>query len=272
MRFMMTAIVGALVFMGSPASADDFDRDTIRGEIYCFPTKYASELVEKLDGADADRKDVVESKLAPRFRIFDGGELPQKYFIRPKDAQDEAGTALTILEDGRVPDFLSKTQSAPDGSDLCIKDVNRVGRPGDDEGLYFEMGLTPKFKNRSGSYTYDELKEGTKDGKHLVKKMIPAVARLFMPDTDHLSLRYDDINTPLQITAFKDGEALPPIETEFYNEAHVFDLGDLKDMGADRLVIAGGPYQLSPVPSIKTMRKFGIGEKNVTTKEASNVE
>jgi len=245
MRFMMTAIVGALVFMGSPASADDFDRDTIRGEIYCFPTKYASELVEKLDGADADRKDVVESKLAPRFRIFDGG---------------------------RVPDFLSKTQSAPDGSDLCIKDVNRVGRPGDDEGLYFEMGLTPKFKNRSGSYTYDELKEGTKDGKHLVKKMIPAVARLFMPDTDHLSLRYDDINTPLQITAFKDGEALPPIETEFYNEAHVFDLGDLKDMGADRLVIAGGPYQLSPVPSIKTMRKFGIGEKNVTTKEASNVE
>ncbi len=270
MRILFTAVMGASFLLSANAYADDFDRNSIRGEIYCFPTKFATELVEKLAAADADKKDVVDSKLAPRFRIFDGGALPQKYFIRPKDAQGETGTPLTILPDGGVPDFLPKVQSAEAGSDLCIKDVNRVGRPGNDEGLYFEMGLTPKFKNRSGSHTIDELKEGTKDGKSLYKKMIPKVARMFMPDTDHLSLRYDDIETPLQMTAYKGETALPPIETEFYNESHVFDLDDLKDMGADRLVISGGPYQLSPVASVKTMRKYGIGEKNVTTKDASN--
>lgn len=271
-KLLTSAVILLAAVSAQSAAADDFDRKAVRGEIYCFPAKFATELVEKLASADADKKDVVDSKLAPRFRIFDGGGLPQNYFIRPKEAEGETGTPLTILPDGRVPDFLTKVKTAPADSDLCIKDITRVGRPGNDEGLYFEMGLTPKFKNRSGNYTLEELKEGTKDGKDLLKRMLPAVARMFMPDTDHLSLRYDAIDTPPQITAFKGRQALPPIPTEFYNESHVFYLGELKDMGADRLVIAGGAYQLSPVPSVKTMRKYGIGEKNVTTKEASNVE
>lgn len=265
MRLLFMGLLGASLLMAGTAFADDFDRDTLRGEVYCFPAKYATDLVEKLANADAAKKDVVDSQLAPRFRIFDGGDLPQRYFIRPEEPS-LSEIDMTIDPDGRVPDFLAKVQTAEAGSDLCIKDAARIGRAGDDEGLYFEMGLTPKFKNRSGNYAFEELKEGTKDGKSLYKKMIPAVARMFMPDTKHLSLRYDDISTPLKIAAFKGAEALPEIETEYYNESHVFDLDDLKDMGADRLEISGGPFQLSPVPSIKTMKKFGIGEKNVTTK------
>ena len=259
--------VAALTFgVCWPVYADDFDRDEIRGKIYCFPTKFAVQLIDKLAKASPDKKDIVDSTLAPRFRIFDGGDLPDSYFIRPSGNTRDMGVAFTILADGRVPDFLEKVRSAPADSDLCIKDLARVGRPGDDEGLYFEMGLTPKFKNTSGVYSYSELKEGTKDGKSLYKKMIPAVARLFMPDTDHLSLRYNDIQTPVQIKAFQGEKVLPEIKTQFYNESHVFDLDDLMDMKADRLEISGGAYALSPVPSIKTMKRFGIGEKNVTTK------
>lgn len=246
--------------LGAPAMADDFARDKPREEVYCFPAKYATDLVEKLANADADKKDVVNSILAPRFRIFDGGELPQRFFIRGASETD-----FTLGEDGRVPDFLTKVERAENTADLCIQDINRVGRPGDDEGLYFEMGLTPKFKNRSGQYTLDELKEGASDGKSLYKKMIPKVARMFMPDTKHMSLRYDDITTPLQISSYKGDVKLEDITAELYNESHVFSLKDLKNIGADRIVIEGGTYQLSPVPSIKTMKKFGIGEKNVTT-------
>ena len=263
MRFMLSAVVALSCGLSAPAFADDFDRNEIRGEIYCFPMKYAVDLIEKLANAEADKKDIVDSVLAPRFRIFDGGELPGSYFIRPKGAAGEMGTPLTIMPDGGVPDFLEKIKAADKDSDLCIKDRARAGRPGDDEGLYFEMGLMPKFINRGGSYSYAELKEGTKDGKFLYKKMIPAVARLFMPDTNHLSLRYDDLDAPVQITAFKGDEVLPAIDTIYYDDAYVFDLDDLKDMDADRLVIKGGAYELSPVPSVKTMKRFGIGEKNV---------
>ncbi len=248
----------------SNAHADDFGRDAVRGEVYCMATKFAANLIEKLANADASKTDVVDIQLAPRFRIFDGGGLPERYFLRA-DRKDESSAErdIVITADGRVPDFLQVVSAAPKGSALCISDKARIGRPGDDEGLYFEMGLSPKFKNVSGEYAVAELREGTKDGKSLYKKMLPSVVGLFMPRTNHLSLRYDSVETVVQITAYKDNIALPAITTEFYDEAYVFDLDDVRDMDADRLEIKGGAYQLSPVPSVKTMRKYGMGEKKV---------
>lgn len=258
------AIISASMLAYDSAFADDFNRDAVRGEVYCFPTKTAFETISKLQGADADRKDVVAPPITPRFRIFDGGELPQAYFIRDDDEQVLANIA--IQPDGSTPDFVSKIQNADLKSEICIEDVNRIGRPGDDEGLYFEMGLTPEFKNISGRYTIEELAEGCKDGRSLYKKMVPAAVRLMMPSADHLSLKYEAPHTQFQAIAYKDGEALPAIETEIYNEAYVFDLNDLEDMEADTLVISGGAYSLSPVPSVKTMKKFGVGKKKIYMK------
>ena len=34
----------------------------------------------------------------------------------------------------------------------------------------------------------------------------------------------------------------------------------IEGMGADRIIIGGGAYDLQPVPSPKIMRKFGIGD------------
>ncbi len=274
MKFFYSVILAMTVLSAQSAQAnefsDDYDSDSVRGEVYCIATKFAAELIEKLANADASKTDVVESQLAPRFKIFDGGELPERYFVRA-DKNDKTSTErdMLITADGRVPEFLQLVSAAPKDSALCISDKARIGRPGDDEGLYFEMGLTPKFKNVSGVYTVAELREGTKDGKSLYKKMIPAIARLFMPDTDHLSLRYDSAKTAVQITAYKDGAALPAITTEFYDEAYVFDLDDIRDMDADRLEIKGGAYQLSPVPSVKTMRKYGMGKKKVGEKNVT---
>ncbi len=257
------AIMSASMLAFSAASADDYDREGVRGEVYCFPTQDAVETVTKLQGAKEDRKDVVAPPLTPRFRIFDGGELPQGFFLRGDDNQ--VLTDIPVQPDGTTPAFISKIFSAEQGSDICIQDNTRIGRPGDDEGLYFEMGLTPVFKNISGRYAIDELTEGCKDGKSLYKKMVPAAVRILMPSADHLSLTYETEDTPFQATAYKDGEALPEIETEIYNEAYVFDLEELEDIGADTLVISGGAYSLSPVPSVKTMKKFGIGEKKIYT-------
>jgi hypothetical protein len=53
--------------------------------------------------------------------------------------------------------------------------------------------------------------------------------------------------------------ALVPVETEAYNEGYVLHFDDLKDMNAQALVIQGGAYKLSPVPDVKTMKRFGIG-------------
>jgi len=248
-------VIATALGVSLSAQADDFDRKGVRGETYCFPAKFVVKTIEELAELDADKKDVVDINMDPQFKIYDGGTLPNRYFIR----SDTAEVNFTMMTDGRVPDFVEKSKTADKDADVCITDPARAGLDSDDESLYFEMGLTPYFKNRSGFHPLAELKEGAKDGKSQYKKMIPSVARMFMPDTKHLHIRYDtQRETPLVFARVGDTEV--PLEFEAYNEGFVVDSGDIEDLKAEGLVVRGGAYKLSPVSSVKTMKKFGVGK------------
>jgi hypothetical protein len=252
--FKTTLMALPLIMLAMPAQADEFNKDGIRGETYCFPAKHAAKTIKAMSSIKAERKDIVAVSMMPRFLIYDDGQLPNRYYMVDGDAAID----FTIQPDGLVPDFISKVKTASKQADLCINDPARAGIANDDERLYFEMGLTPFYKNTSGRHDIDELAEGTKDGKSQYKKMIPAAVRLFMPDTRCLHVKYDAADTTPQIFAEVDG-ALVPVETEAYNEGYVLHFDDLKDMNAQALVIQGGAYRLSPVPDVKTMKRFGIG-------------
>ena len=120
------------------------------------------------------------------------------------------------------------------------------------------MGLTPFFNNTSGRHDLDELNEGTKDGKAHYSMMLPAAVRAFMPTTKYFHVKYNSLKTVPQIYA--DTKAgMTAIEGEYYNEGYVVSLEQLKAADATALVIKGGDYKLAPVPSIKTMKRFGVG-------------
>jgi hypothetical protein len=140
--------------------------------------------------------------------------------------------------------------------------ARRADRPHYDEGLYFEMGLSPLFHNPSGRHDMAELKEGTKDGKTFYKKMIPGAVRLFMPDTKYLAVRYNDFRTSGAQIFAQVGETEVPLEAELYKDMHVIAYDDLKDMGASAMIVRGGEYQLQPTVSVKTMRRFGWGQED----------
>lgn len=254
----------ALCLVTQNAFADDFDRSEIRGDTYCFPAKYATEMIRKIDKADDDRRDVVDIKMDPVFKIYDGGDLPDRFFLRLDDAPAQD---FTIGPSGAVPDFLAVLNATPTAEDggICITDPARAGRPGDDENLYFEMGLRPKFQAAGPRYDTSTLKEGTKDGRELFKKMIPAVARMFMPDIDHLSIHMEDSKMVPVVNLVKGGVVFGTVDTTPYGEGHVVSLDDIKDTGAEAIEITGGAFSLSPSPSIKTMQRFGMGEKTLYT-------
>lgn len=245
----------SMALIAPAAQADEFDREGVRGETYCFPAKFAVKTLSELQELDADKKDIVDVTLDPQFLIYDGGKLPDRYFLKSANGE----TDFTVQADGQVPDFIPKVRKANADDEVCITDVARAGLDADDESLYFEMGLTPFFKNHSGEHSLAELKEGTEDGKDQYKKMIPSIARMFMPSTDHLHVKYDDKGQKPKIFA-QVKEALVPIKAEYYNEGYVFDLGTLEKMNAQALVVQGGAYKLAPVTSIKTMKKYGIGK------------
>ena len=229
--------------------------DGLRGEVFCFPAKDVPRLVTSLQDMKETRTDIVDVDIAPRFIIKDGGVWPERFFLR-------YGSQETDIEvqkpSGAVPGFLPAVMEDA-SADICVTDKTRAARSKGDEGLYFEMGLSPFFHNRSGRHDMAELMEGTKDGKSFYKKMIPAVARPFMPATDHLAIKYDDTMQRPILKAEVDGK-LVEITAESFKDFYVLPCKVLVDLGASALVVQGGAYRLQPIVSIKTMERFGWGE------------
>lgn len=248
-------IIAGVCAVAVPGMANDFAREGLRGDTVCFPVKYVTQTIKRLSHIRPERSDVVKIEMAPQFKVYDGGDLPHRYYLQNGNQEID----FDVRPNGEVPDFIDKVIYAPKDADICIEDPARAGLPKDDESLYFEMGLTPFFKDVSGFHTVADLRKGAKDGRYKYKKIVPRVLRMFVPAIDHLHVKYTHMETVPQVFARVDGQDVP-VTLMPYNEGHVLNCAELEHLGADGLVIKGGSYKLSPVPSIKAMKRFGIGK------------
>jgi len=253
---MKPAIPAILLTLSSVFALPAYAADELRGETFCFPAKDVPKLVDELSEIEEKRRDVVDVRLEPRFIIKDGGVWPDRFYLA------KAGELVTELpfsrDTGAVPNFIEATQARPD-TDICVDDPTRAERPADDEGLYFEMGLSPLFHNESGLHDFAELKEGAKDGKKFYKKMLPGAVALFMPDTDYFAIKMEAREAQPTVWALtEDGEA--PLNIETVKDMWIVSLDELEDLDATGMVVNGGDYTLQPVPSPKTLRRFGWGD------------
>jgi len=248
--------LSALLILALLAPQSAMAADKLRGEVFCFPAKDVSKIVNSLKEVKESHRDVVDVNLNPKFIIKDGGVWPEEFYLQTEDAKIDIPVEKPS---GLTSTFLEEAFAYPD-SDVCVRDKTRADRPETDEGLYFEMGLSPFFHNRSGRHDIDELIEGAKDGKSFYKKMIPSVARMFMPDTDYLAVKYDDRRmTGAEIFALVGDEEVP-LTGELYKEMFVISCDELEDIDATALIIKGGAYHLQPTVSVKTMKRFGFGQ------------
>lgn len=254
----------AAMLVGGIAQANDLESEDVRGKTYCYPAKQAAKTIKQLGTLKPEQRDIVAINIAPRFLIYDGGSLPEGFYVTKNDVN----TSFTITSDGQVPDFVEKVLAADKSADLCIHDPARAGLSTDDESLYFEMGLTPFFNNTTGRHTIAELEEGTKDGKSHYKKMVPSAVRAFMPDTKYFHVKYFPADTAPDLYAETEN-GLEPISGEYYNEGYVISLKQLEDCKATALIVKGGSYKLAPVPSIKTMKRFGVGKPRGPQKDVA---
>ena len=238
------------------STAANADTDDLRGETFCFPAKDVPKLVSELAEVKPERRNIVDVRLEPRFIIKDDGVWPDRFYLAK---EGELVTELPFSrETGAVPSFISAATARPD-TDICIDDPTRANRPADDEGLYFEMGLSPLFKSTPGRHSLAELKEACKDGKKFYKKMLPGAIAIFMPDTDYLGIRMVDRKAEPTAIALVDDIRMP-LALERVKDMWVVSLDDIKDANAESLIIEGGAYDLQPVPSPKTLRRFGLGD------------
>lgn len=246
----------ALTFLFGTATGAFADTAELRGETFCFPAKDVPKLVNELAEVKESRRNIVDVRLQPRFIIKDEGVWPDRFYLA-KDG--ELVTELPFSrETGAVPTFIAAASDRPD-TDICVDDPTRADRPEDDEGLYFEMGLSPLFKTTTGQHSLAELQEGAKDGKKFYKKMLPSAVSIFMPDTDYFAIKMVDRNALPTATALT-GDIQKPLNMEAVNDMWVVSLDVIEDAGAESIIISGGAYDLQPVPSPKTLRRFGMGD------------
>ena len=267
MNFRAAYLVITAMLAGGIAQANNFEREGVRGDTYCYPAKHAANTINQLETLKPEQRDVVSINIEPRFLIYDDGTLPERYYV----VKDEISTDFTITPSGLVPYFAEKVLAADKDANLCIEDPARAGLDANDESLYFEMGLTPFFNNTSGRHTIAELDEGTVDGKAHYKKMVPTPVRMLMPDTKYFHVKYAPAETAPEIYAETE-IGLQSIIGDYYNEGYVVSLRQLEDHDAIALIVKGGPYKLAPVPSIKTMKRFGIGKPRGPQKEETQTD
>lgn len=252
MKYLSALLIFAVL---TPQTASAADK--LRGDVFCFPAKDVPKIVKNLREVKESRRDVVNVNINPKFIIKDGGAWPERFFLRTESQEIDIPVEKPS---GLTPSFIEQAFAYPE-SDVCVADKTRSEIPEYDEGLYFEMGLSPLFHNISGVHDMAELKEGTKDGKSFYKKMIPSAVRMFMPDTDYLAVNYDDLRVSgAKIYARVDGNEIP-LKSELYKEKHVVSFEDLEDMGASALIVKGGAYRLQPSVSVKMMKRFGWGQE-----------
>ena len=221
-----------------------------RGNPYCFPAKGIGNMVERINNVDADRRDVVNVTVVPKFLIRDDGPWPERFFIRNEGQEYDVPV---ITPSGETPGFVALAKTHERG-EVCVADSARADLPASDESLYFEMGLSPLFQNTSGRHDMAELEEGAKDGKAFYKQMVPAAFRMFTPATESFAVKYET-ETPPQIFALTaDGEVeLPSIA---YRDMHVVTLEQIEEAGGTALIVKGGAYNLQPTPTVEFMKRL----------------
>ncbi len=238
------------------AAAHADEESGLRGETFCFPAKDVPKLVSELGEVKEKRRNIVDVRLDPKFIIKDGGVWPDRFYLA-KDG--ELVTDLPFSRDtGAVPTFI-EAASARSDTDICVDDPTRADRPDTDEGLYFEMGLSPLFKSTPGEHYIAELQEAAKDGKSFYKKMLPSVVSMFMPDTDYFAVKMKErAATPVVFAVSSAAETQLPLEQ--VKDMWVVSLDDIEEANAASITVKGGAYDLQPVPSPKTLRRFGLGD------------
>lgn len=231
--------------------------DNKRGELFCYPIKKIHKILNNIEALDAKYKNVIDINVNPKFIIKDGGSFPEQFFLRFDNKIIDVPVDKT---NGATPTFLTETYKYPK-SEACILDPLRSKRPKYDEGLYFEMGLSPFFINNSGYHDIAELEKGARDGKRFYREMILSPFKVFMPNTDHFAIHHKNFQDEGPPLFAKTSDGISEIKPLFYDGLFLVSLRELRNIKAKGLIVNSDSYDIKPIVSIKYLKRFNALRK-----------
>ena len=84
----MTKTLIALMIALTAVPSSALAAEKLKGEVYCFPAKDVSKIVNNLKDVKDSRRDVVDVNINPKFLIKDGGVWPEEFYLQTDRYQD----------------------------------------------------------------------------------------------------------------------------------------------------------------------------------------
>ena len=182
--------------------------------------------------------------------------LPPRVYAR----DGETLTEWRLSEEGLVIGFES-VADATEAVRLCAYDPGRAGTEPNVDRFRWQIETDIVYRNASGRHAMEEIEDGLRDGrKHY--RQVAGVWSLVVPKMTHLMIRPRVPGAALSVAARRNGAALPPLEMGSFCGLPLLKVDELRDGGAEELVVEGGPYVLLPVPGPKALARFaGCGDE-----------
>ena len=238
--------------MAMVAHAED-DDDRPRELVECVSGKKFAKLVRKISELEPEKRDTIDP--SPNFTIkpADGGVMPKRFFA--KSGGEEIN--LEISEDGQVLEFLKKFPQDKK-SEFCAEDPSREGGPKNVKALDFSMEFDVAFRNESGAYSISELEDGLKDGKSVIKKIVPGPVALLIPKMTNILIEFNEADALFRFQAYQGGALIGDVPYERAGLDYLLSYEELEAMGADELRVSGGAHKISPTMSLEKLEKYDM--------------
>lgn len=248
-------LMGSILFLtpllGTPMTAFASSEETLK-EV-CIPIEKLLKIQRKSEKIKASKRDTLELETSAQFQKRDDNRPFPKFYSK------EGGVVqpFTVLPSGEVVDFNNRLNALSKDGAVCAEVPVIDGKK---SKIGFNIGADIRFKNQTGPYTLAELQDGVADGKTWYKVMFPGPLSIMVPKMTHLMVEYDGTVLSADGIQFsKLGAALPNPLIEEFGGTYVIALKAIEASGADLMSVSGGPFTLSPVPSIEKMKSLGFG-------------
>jgi hypothetical protein len=110
----------------------------------------------------------------------------------------------------------------------------------DEDTATASMSFTFPFKTLSGEHSYEELKEGAKDGSKVMKGLAPGGLGFVVPGLKSIAVRPAEKDGEIPVLTFlKKGEPVDAPDIASLGALQMFKLNDMRKIRADSLRIEG---------------------------------
>lgn len=201
----------------------------------CTDAKDLIGLVKTFYEADAETTNII----SPTFKMVIKGQAghPDPDGIRYIFEQQVVD--LSVSKDGEVLGLEQAVAFNKDGK-LCKLIGGELVEENEDNTATANMSFVFPFKKSSGEHSYDELKEGAKDGSKVMKNLAPGGLGFVVPGLKSIAIKPTEKGGVQPVLIFiKNEEVIKGPEIASIGSMQMFKLKDMKRAKADSIRVSG---------------------------------